>query len=113
MEGRYRALLEAAAGLAQSTGAQAFFLEVAADNGPALALYESAGFERVVVVKKILSSHNEDPQFVEMFINEAKIAAQYLGPYLDKRWGGSARRWIAGQLSLEAFIARHRPTLDF
>jgi sulfide:quinone oxidoreductase len=44
---------------------------------------------------------------------EAKIAAQYLGPYLDKRWGGSARRWIAGQLSLEAFIARHRPTLDF
>jgi sulfide:quinone oxidoreductase len=44
---------------------------------------------------------------------EAKIAAQYLGPYLDERWGGSARRWIAGQLSLEAFIARHPPALDF
>jgi sulfide:quinone oxidoreductase len=44
---------------------------------------------------------------------EAKIAAQYLGPYLDERWGGSARRWLAGQLSLEAFIARHPPALDF
>jgi sulfide:quinone oxidoreductase len=44
---------------------------------------------------------------------EAKIAAQYLGPYLDERWGGSARRWIAGQLSLQAFLARHRPAPDF
>ena len=33
----------------------------------------AAGFERTVVVKKILGSHNEDPQFVDMFINEAKI----------------------------------------
>jgi serine/threonine protein kinase len=40
----------------------------------------AAGFERVVVVKKILSSHNEDPQFVQMFINEAKIAAQLTHP---------------------------------
>src|SRR6516164_4141356 len=40
----------------------------------------AAGFERVGVVKKILSSHNEDPQFVEMFINEAKIAAQLTHP---------------------------------
>ena len=40
----------------------------------------AAGFERIVVVKKILSSHNEDPQFVEMFINEAKIAARLAHP---------------------------------
>ena len=40
----------------------------------------AAGFERVVVVKRILTSHSEDPQFVEMFINEAKIAAQLTHP---------------------------------
>jgi sulfide:quinone oxidoreductase len=44
---------------------------------------------------------------------EAKIAARYLGPYLDELWGVGARRWIAGQLSLEAFIARRRPAPDF
>jgi sulfide:quinone oxidoreductase len=44
---------------------------------------------------------------------EAKIAARYLGPYLDELWGAGARRWIAGQLSLEAFIARRRPAPDF
>ena len=40
----------------------------------------AAGFERTVVVKKILGSHNEDPQFVEMFINEAKLAARLTHP---------------------------------
>lgn len=40
----------------------------------------AAGFERTVVVKKILGSHNEDPAFVEMFINEAKIAARLTHP---------------------------------
>jgi eukaryotic-like serine/threonine-protein kinase len=40
----------------------------------------AAGFERIVVVKKILATHNEDPQFVDMFINEAKIAAQLTHP---------------------------------
>ncbi len=44
---------------------------------------------------------------------EAKIAARYLGPYLDELWGGGARRWIAGQLSLEAFVARRRPAPGF
>jgi sulfide:quinone oxidoreductase len=33
---------------------------------------------------------------------EAKIAARYLGPYLDKLWGGQGLRWLAGQLSWEA-----------
>ena len=40
----------------------------------------AAGFERTVVVKKILGSHNEDPQFVDMFINEAKISSQLTHP---------------------------------
>jgi ribosomal-protein-alanine N-acetyltransferase len=40
-------LIEAAAGLALGLGAEALFLEVADDNAPAIALYESAGFERV------------------------------------------------------------------
>jgi sulfide:quinone oxidoreductase len=29
---------------------------------------------------------------------EAKIAAQYLGPYLDELWGAEGPRWLAGQL---------------
>lgn len=41
-----RALLQAAAALAQGAGARSLFLEVAADNDPAIALYEAAGFER-------------------------------------------------------------------
>ncbi len=42
-----RALVEAAAGLASQGGADSLFLEVAHDNVSALALYASAGFERV------------------------------------------------------------------
>jgi sulfide:quinone oxidoreductase len=38
---------------------------------------------------------------------EAKIAARYLGPYLDKLWVGGGLRWLAGQLSWEeAAMAR-------
>ena len=33
---------------------------------------------------------------------ETKIAAQYLGPYLDKLWDGANLRWLAGQLAWEA-----------
>ncbi|HZS37479.1 MAG TPA: serine/threonine-protein kinase [Polyangia bacterium] len=40
----------------------------------------AAGFERIVVVKKILGPYNDDPSFVSMFINEAKIAAQLTHP---------------------------------
>jgi ribosomal-protein-alanine N-acetyltransferase len=39
-----RALVEALAGQASALGAKALFLEVAADNTAAIALYESAGF---------------------------------------------------------------------
>jgi [ribosomal protein S18]-alanine N-acetyltransferase len=43
------ALVQAAAGLAETLGAQSVFLEVAADNPAALALYRRAGFEAVGV----------------------------------------------------------------
>jgi ribosomal-protein-alanine N-acetyltransferase len=46
-QGVARALIEGAAGAALNAGAAALFLEVAADNAPAIQLYETAGFERV------------------------------------------------------------------
>jgi ribosomal-protein-alanine N-acetyltransferase len=42
-----RALIEAALAHARAAGASGMFLEVAADNAPALALYERAGFARL------------------------------------------------------------------
>ena len=39
-----------------------------------------AGFARQIVVKRILKVHTADPHFVEMFINEAKIAARLSHP---------------------------------
>lgn len=45
--GTGRALLQAAAAEADRAGAEAMFLEVAADNAPALALYAGAGFREV------------------------------------------------------------------
>jgi ribosomal-protein-alanine N-acetyltransferase len=41
-----RALLQAAIAMAKARGAETLFLEVAADNAPAIALYAGAGFER-------------------------------------------------------------------
>ena len=32
------------------------------------------GFEKILVIKRILPELSRDPQFVDMFINEAKIA---------------------------------------
>ncbi len=46
-QGVARALLEASAAAAVTAGAEAMFLEVAADNDAAVALYQSAGFESV------------------------------------------------------------------
>lgn len=39
-----------------------------------------AGFERVLAIKRILPHLTEDAEFVQMFINEAKIAAQIAHP---------------------------------
>jgi ribosomal-protein-alanine N-acetyltransferase len=46
-EGLGRALLVAAEGAARTAGAEALFLEVAADNPAAVALYQTAGLEVV------------------------------------------------------------------
>lgn len=51
-----RALVEAAAGLAATQAAESLFLEVAHDNVAALALYASAGFERVGLRKGYYAS---------------------------------------------------------
>jgi eukaryotic-like serine/threonine-protein kinase len=57
-----------------------------------------AGFERVVVVKKILSPYNCDPKFVSMFINEAKIAARLTHPNI-------VQVYELGQVEGEYFMA--------
>ena len=36
--------------------------------------FGAAGFEKVMVVKQILPQYAQDPDFVKMFIDEAKIA---------------------------------------
>jgi serine/threonine protein kinase len=38
------------------------------------------GFEKVVVIKRIVDSLSQDPDFVEMFLDEARIAAQLNHP---------------------------------
>jgi serine/threonine protein kinase len=38
------------------------------------------GFEKVVVIKKVLEAFTHDPEFVEMFLDEARIAAQLNHP---------------------------------
>lgn len=38
------------------------------------------GFEKVVVIKKITDAFCDDPEFVDMFLNEARIAAQLNHP---------------------------------
>lgn len=39
-----------------------------------------AGFEKVLVVKRILESFADDPSFVAMFVDEAKLCAQLVHP---------------------------------
>lgn len=46
-QGLARALLEHGIALARELGNKKLFLEVATDNGPALALYRSSGFEEI------------------------------------------------------------------
>ena len=46
-QGVARALIEASAATAIAAGAEAMFLEVAADNQAAIGLYRSAGFEQI------------------------------------------------------------------
>ncbi|MEO6953744.1 MAG: serine/threonine-protein kinase [Polyangia bacterium] len=57
-----------------------------------------AGFARQCVVKRILGHHNEDPSFVDMFINEAKIASELTHPNI-------VQVYELGQVDGEFFIA--------
>ena len=57
-----------------------------------------AGFERTAVVKRILQPYNDDPNFVSMFINEAKIAAQLTHPNI-------AHVYELGEVDGEYFMA--------
>ena len=38
--------------------------------------FGAEGFERIVAIKKILPTLGEDPEFVSMFVDEARIAVQ-------------------------------------
>jgi serine/threonine protein kinase/ABC-type branched-subunit amino acid transport system substrate-binding protein len=58
----------------------------------------AAGFQRTVVVKRILNTHNDDEDFVHMFINEAKLAAELTHPNI-------AQIYELGELDGEFFIA--------
>jgi serine/threonine-protein kinase len=58
----------------------------------------AAGFERTCVVKRILRPYNDDRDFVEMFINEAKIAAQLSHPNI-------AQVYELGEVDGEYFMA--------
>ena len=43
-----------------------------------------SGFEKVVVIKRILERFAEDPEFVEMFIDEAKLSVQLMHPNIGQ-----------------------------
>jgi serine/threonine protein kinase len=58
----------------------------------------AAGFERTCVVKRILKPYTDDRNFVEMFINEAKVAAQLSHPNV-------AQVYDLGEIDGEYFIA--------
>jgi serine/threonine protein kinase len=56
------------------------------------------GFERHVVVKRILPHLAEDPEFVQMFLNEAKIASRFNHPNI-------AQIYDLGETAGQYFIA--------
>src|SRR5579871_1211455 len=45
------------------------------------------GFEKVVVIKKVSDAFSSDPEFVEMFLDEARIAAQLNHPNIVQIYG--------------------------
>jgi len=67
----------------------------------------SRGRQRLYFSARIDRGHATDSRVSDKptFAPEAKIAARYLGPYLDALWVAGPR-WVAQQLSLEAVLAR-------
>src|SRR5579859_5561656 len=57
-----------------------------------------AGFEKILAIKKVLPDLAEDPGFVAMFVNEAKIAASLVHPNI-------VQVFDFGQVGSDYFIA--------
>lgn len=57
-----------------------------------------SGFEKVVVIKRILERFADDPEFVEMFIDEAKLSVQLMHPNI-------AQIYDFGKIGPHFFIA--------
>ncbi|MGQ0508099.1 MAG: serine/threonine protein kinase [Myxococcaceae bacterium] len=63
------------------------------------------GFEKTVVIKRIAESFSHDPEFVQLFLDEARLTAQLSHPNIAqvfdlKEYGGSfylAMEYLAGQ----------------
>ncbi len=70
-------------------------------------LLVSRGRERLYFSARIDRGRAEDSRVSDKptFSPEAKIAARYLGPYLDALWVAGPR-WVAQQLSWEAVLSR-------
>ncbi|MGA2926841.1 MAG: FAD-dependent oxidoreductase [Solirubrobacteraceae bacterium] len=70
-------------------------------------LLASRGRERLYFSARIAGGHVEDSRVSDEPTSspEAKIAAHYLGPYLDALWAAGPR-WVAQQLSWEALLRR-------
>ena len=60
--------------------------------------FGASGFEKVLVIKRILDRFAEDPDFVEMFIDEAKLSVQLVHPNI-------AQIYDFGRLDTNYFIA--------
>jgi serine/threonine protein kinase len=73
-----------AAGQATVTGVGKYrYIAMLAEGGMAdvyLAVTQSAGFEKLVVIKQLRDSLAEDPTFVAMFMDEARLAARLNHP---------------------------------
>src|SRR5207302_7034429 len=71
------------------------------------------GFQKLVVIKRILDAYSQDPDFVEMFLDEARIAAQLSHPNIVQIFdlgehGGAyyiAMEYLAGE-SLHGVVTR-------
>jgi serine/threonine-protein kinase len=55
-----------------------------------------AGFTRPVVIKRVLRSHNADGRFIELFLNEARLAARLTHPNIVQviELGQQADEWF-------------------
>jgi serine/threonine protein kinase len=60
--------------------------------------FSHAGFEKLLVIKRILAHHSENEEFVAMFIDEAKISAQLQHPNI-------VHVYDFGQLHTNCYIA--------